>query len=186
MASDQFKFDEDWVTEHESTWLKLIGNLSAQPVRVLEIGSWQGRSAIWWLDHLALHPASTIQLCDPCADPGRYTQLMRNLIQHDDFRKCSLARCASSSLLPNMPTDFFDWIYVDGSHEASDVMLDACMSYRAAKRGATIIFDDYGADKTVEPGILVEPRIALDGWLAAHAGLLEVLHTGYQLAVRKI
>ena len=156
------------------------------PLRMLEIGSWEGRSSIWWLDNLLKHPASTLMCVDPCIEPNRYRRLLRNIATHPLGHKITLARCESDKLLPNMPATFYDWIYVDGSHEGCDVLRDACLSFNALKRGGTLIFDDYGADETVEPGITITPKIAIDGFIAAHRPMLEILHTGYQIAIRKI
>jgi len=185
-AGAEYQFSSDWVTEHADNWLKWSAGMSQQPVKVLEIGSWEGRSAIWWLDHVCLHPTARLFLCDPCPNPDRYRVLMQNLLQNPSFHKLNLCRCVSMNLLPNMPDNFYDLIYVDGSHEASDVMMDACLAYHAAKRGGLIIFDDYAAGIDVEPGILMPPKVALDGFLAAHDGLIEIIDRGYQLAVRKI
>jgi len=40
----------------------------------------------------------------------------------------------------------FDWIYIDGSHESDDIVLDAEVAWRLARLKAILIFDDYAWD----------------------------------------
>lgn len=47
------------------------------------------------------------------------------------------------NLLANGYANYFDYIYVDGSHEAPDVLFDALLAHRLVKKGGVISFDDY-------------------------------------------
>jgi hypothetical protein len=76
----------------------------------------------------------------------------------------------------------FDFIYVDGSHHAPDVMADALASFGLVKKGGLVLFDDY---EWGHPAVPVPPRVALDAFLALLANKLEVIHRGRQLCVRK-
>ncbi len=41
---------------------------TSKPINVLEIGSWEGRSAAFWMEHLVSHhPDSRMVVVDPCA-----------------------------------------------------------------------------------------------------------------------
>jgi predicted O-methyltransferase YrrM len=72
----------------------------------------------------------------------------------------------------------FDFIYVDGSHQTADVLLDACLSFKLVKPGGIILFDDYAGGAGV--------GAAVDAFLAAHRGLVTVILNNYQLAVQKV
>ena len=39
--------------------------------------------------------------------------------------------------------NFFDLIYIDGMHYSQNVLFDAVSSFKLAKEGGVIIFDDY-------------------------------------------
>ena len=39
--------------------------------------------------------------------------------------------------------NYFDFIYVDGSHQAPDVLFDAVMSFKLLRKNGVIAFDDY-------------------------------------------
>jgi predicted O-methyltransferase YrrM len=72
----------------------------------------------------------------------------------------------------------FNFIYVDGSHQAADVLLDACLSFKLLRPDGIILFDDYGGGAEVNP--------AVDAFLEAHHGLVKVILKNYQLAVQKV
>ena len=62
---------------------------------------------------------------------------MVNLVKHKSDSRAALAK-----LLATASADF-DVVYVDGSHEATDVLTDAVMSFHLLRVGGLIIFDDY-------------------------------------------
>ena len=80
--------------------------------------------------------------------------------------------------------DMYDFIYVDGSHTAPDVMTDACMAFGLLKKGGIMLFDDYLWNHV--PGILHRPKLAVDLFVTLFSEKAELLMLGYQLAVRKI
>src|SRR4051794_12483459 len=43
-------FSTDWAGNHFFMWAELLQPLKGKPVRVLEIGSWEGRSALYFLN----------------------------------------------------------------------------------------------------------------------------------------
>jgi hypothetical protein len=78
----------------------------------------------------------------------------------------------------------FDFIYIDGSHIAKDVLTDACMSWPLLKDKGFMVFDDY---MWRPPGftLLQRPKIAVDTFINIFEDELIVTHIGYQLIVRK-
>lgn len=80
------------------------------------------------------------------------------------------------------PDAGYDWIYVDGSHEADDTFLDGELCWRLARKGAIIIFDDYHWDTEPEESIH-HPKRGIDSFMTLHSGEFEVLSspTQYQM-----
>jgi hypothetical protein len=78
----------------------------------------------------------------------------------------------------------FDFIYIDGSHIAKDVLTDACMAWPLLKDKGFMVFDDY---MWRPPGftVLQRPKIAVDTFINMYEDELIVTHIGYQLIVRK-
>lgn len=60
-----YRFSSDWMSKCEADWHALLGSLKGQPeVRVLEIGSFEGRSAVWLLENVLTHPTSRLTCVD--------------------------------------------------------------------------------------------------------------------------
>ncbi|KAJ4472008.1 glycosyltransferase family 8 protein [Lentinula aciculospora] len=80
----------------------------------------------------------------------------------------------------------FDWIYIDGSHEADDTFLDGELAWRLARKGAIVIFDDYYWDKEPEES-RHHPKRGIDSFLDLHREeyikLTESKH--YQVVLQK-
>jgi len=80
----------------------------------------------------------------------------------------------------------FDWIYIDGSHEADDTFLDGELVWRLARKGAIVVFDDYHWDKEPEDSPH-HPRRGIDAFMSLHDGEYERLSSPsyYQMILRK-
>ncbi len=58
-------------------------------------------------------------------------------------KRAEFRRGVSRETLRTLPFASYDFIYIDGGHGATDVLEDAVLSFRLAKPGAVIAFDDY-------------------------------------------
>jgi predicted O-methyltransferase YrrM len=71
----------------------------------------------------------------------------------------------------------FDLIYVDGSHTAADVMIDAVLAFQLLRVGGVMIFDDYLW--SMEPALFVDPlntpKPSIDAFVAAFMRKVRVL-----------
>ena len=78
----------------------------------------------------------------------------------------------------------FDLIYIDGSHVARDVLLDACCAFALLRPGGIMMFDDY------EWNLLPEdyncPGLGIDVFRSCFGPHMEVVHCGYQFFCRKV
>ena len=73
--------------------------------------------------------------------------------------------------------ELFDLIYIDGSHERDDVLLDSLLSWRVLAPGGVIMWDDYkGAAGLPDER---RPQGAVDAFLRMHP--MRVLHRRYQM-----
>jgi predicted O-methyltransferase YrrM len=81
------------------------------------------------------------------------------------------------------PTARYDFIYIDGSHVARDVLTDACMAWQLLTKGGIMVFDDYlwGDPRDT----LHRPKLAIDAFINIFAEDLTVLHVGNQLAIMR-
>jgi hypothetical protein len=79
--------------------------------------------------------------------------------------------------------DLYDFIYIDGSHTAPDVLTDACMAWPLLKPKGLMVFDDYMWGNPRD--ILHRPKPAIDAFCNLFAEEAEIVHVGYQLVARK-
>ena len=76
----------------------------------------------------------------------------------------------------------FDFIYVDGSHQRDDVMIDCLGAWRLLREGGVMLMDDYTWKPDNPDSMRVAP--AVDTFLAWHDDA-EVILRSHQVAVRK-
>jgi hypothetical protein len=120
-----------------------------QPLCFMEIGSWKGRSALWFLENYLAHPQSRLYCIDTwdmtqwndfnqekrdlLNNPHRakelqvdkiYHQFLFN-IRHKGFEeKCIPIRNKSELALKEVKDEFFDFVYVDGDHSFKGSLTD--------------------------------------------------------------
>ena len=93
------------------------------------------------------------------------------------------------NLLSEGKKNYFDFIYVDGSHQAPDVLLDAILSFRLLRVGGVIAFDDYLWSEELESGRdpLRCPKPAIDAFTNLYLRKIDILSAPlYQMYVTKI
>lgn len=78
----------------------------------------------------------------------------------------------------------FDLIYVDGSHVARDVLLDAVCGFALLRPGGIMMFDDY--QWKLLPEEYNCPGLGIDVFRSCFQAHLEIVHQGYQFFCRKI
>jgi predicted O-methyltransferase YrrM len=81
----------------------------------------------------------------------------------------------------------FDFVYIDGSHVASDVLQDAVDGFRLLREGGGMIFDDYVwcMEPHGQEDALNMPKPAIDAFVNINARKLQVMHISGQLALMK-
>jgi predicted O-methyltransferase YrrM len=174
-----YDFSNEWFACHVPQFERLLAPLAGQPCRLLEIGSFEGRSATWLLDNIATHPSSRLDIIDVVEHP----RLRKNLAASSRPDAATVSIGASAGVLRTLPVDSFDFIYIDGSHTGPDVLDDAVNAFRLLKTGGVMAFDDYLMEATGNERTGIE--IAIDAFLIVYAGEIEILHHDYQVWLRK-
>lgn len=172
-------FTSDWASMHFPSWEELVPD-PENVNKFLEIGNYEGRSTMWWATYLK--NANLVSI-DPSTDPERRQRLFYNLSLHPRASSIDLRFGLSEFELRRIGPESTDVIYVDGSHQAKDVLLDALSCYRILAPGGVMIFDDYELEDTFYDPNGVSLKTALDAFLDVTKA--EVIYKGYQLSVRK-
>lgn len=171
-----------------SSFEKHVAPLAGTPCRMLEVGSFEGRSTTWLADNVLIHPESRLD----CVELKPMRVLKQNIELTGRAAQIVLYEGKSREILRTLPLAIYDFIYIDGSHQTIDVLEDAVLAFRLAKPGAVIGFDDYLWDNRPPRSLLGVPKPAIDAFLAIYVGasryepVAEVLENGYQVWLRKL
>lgn len=195
----EYQFTQDWFHWAPKLWEQLVPMLPERK-KFLEIGSFEGRSAVWIVENM-MEDGGEIYCIDTWEGGeehingemvGAEERFGHNIaVVRTAYPMRSVVKYRGSSVqhlahfLIEHPDDYieYDFIYIDGSHVAKDVLTDACMAWPLLKPKGLMVFDDYmwGAPKD----ILQRPKLAIDVFTNIFAGEVELVHVGYQLVVRK-
>lgn len=129
---DSPQFSKDFTSPHAATWMRVLSHLKGQPdLRYLEIGVLEGRTLLWMFENILTHPSSTATAVE--IEPG--PTLFRNLRLAGLEQRVTLRNGDSRKTLRQFPDETFDFIYVDGSHLARSVLIDAVLAWELLKPG---------------------------------------------------
>ena len=201
-----YTFTENWFTDDGLSTLNEIE--PNEEIHILEIGSFEGKSTIWFLENFLQNKNSTITCVDPWMDYSqdhdslnsyfreenewnlteRRTKeiFLHNIIESSSSNKVIIRQGFSDKILPSLITEqkMYDIIFIDGNHTAPYVMMDTIMSWTLLKKGGIIIFDDYtwGLDK---PSTL-RPKESVDYFMLTFADYVTELYSNYRKIIKKI
>lgn len=68
-----YDFTTNWFEPALPQWPRLIQEFSAKPVNCLEIGCFEGRSAVWILENVCTHPGSKLTTIDTFEGSAEFT-----------------------------------------------------------------------------------------------------------------
>jgi predicted O-methyltransferase YrrM len=198
----EYQFTQDWFHWAPEVWKQLIPLLSGEAGnrRFLEIGSFEGRSMAWIAENM-MNPSDGL-ICIDTWEGGEEHKAdgedMGKVEKRFDYNRSITLTGRDISILKHKRTSTeylgevigrgeggikFDFIYIDGSHVAKDVLTDACMAWPLLKQRGIMVFDDYMWGESRD--ILHRPKIAIDTFTNIFAESLDIVHVGYQLVVRK-
>ncbi len=186
------EFTTDWSSRAFPTWADVFSDIRESPINILEVGAWEGRGSLFLLNFFS---QSTIT-CMDIFTLGNEGLFDRNLAEFAERMTKVVGRSVrelDKMAYPEQASAHssdkvgFDLIYVDGSHDRDDVMIDSLLAWRLLNVGGVLIWDDYEIFSAM-PGHFTpqqDPKPSIDTFLGWRNDELEVLHKGYQLIVRK-
>jgi predicted O-methyltransferase YrrM len=187
--SAAFEFTWDTVSGHERSWQAIFRAVNWNPEsahNIVEIGSFEGRTTVWILENLVRHPGSRVFCVDPFMATGAkekevaarlqldWSAILRrfqsNIAATGKAHQVTLLQQPSHAALPSLLREAagqVDFVYVDGSHRAPDVLSDLVFSYHLLRDGGLLLCDDYGwtlEARRAEIDVLSNPKIAVDAF----------------------
>jgi predicted O-methyltransferase YrrM len=200
-------FTTDWFeTAARPVWDQLIPNLPA--TRVLEVGSYEGASACYLIEQLGAKAPLEIHCVDPWEGSASLggegvdmheieTRFRRNtalLIErsahpvtlevHKDFSDIVLPQ-----LLTQKGRGYFDLVYIDGSHQAPEVLADAVLGFKLLRCKGIMVFDDYlwRGSEADSSNPALSPKLAIDAFVNCNYGKVHIVPAPlYQIFIQKI
>lgn len=180
-----YDYREDFVSHWIPVWQHHFGALRDRPgLRMLEIGSFEGRSAVWFLENILTADDASIVCIDPFVREGAEERFDTNIERTGLSHKVTAIKGRSDEYLATMPADRYDLIYIDGGHDAQTVLFDAVLSWPLLRPGGLVMFDDYEWSPERPPH--ERPQISIDVFMAIFAAEMAVVHHGYQVIARKV
>jgi len=210
MNGAYYNFTNDWFSrESKAVWDLLIPKIN--PTAILEIGSYEGASTCYLIEKLAASKEIEVHCVDSWEGGLEHkksgdfeanmsdveqrfqqntkvaTNTAKNLVRliiHKEFSDVAL-----SKMIAEGKQGYFDFIYVDGSHQAPDVLCDALLSFRLLKNNGVLAFDDYLWNEKLPNGTdpLRCPKLAIDAFTNIYCRKIKIIKAPlYQLYVQKI
>jgi predicted O-methyltransferase YrrM len=203
----EYRFTTRWFEDSaKDVWDQLIPKI--KPARILEVGSYEGASTCYLISALARDADIEIHCVDSWeggaehqadgvdmpAVEMRFRHNTRLAIERS-MRKVELVihKGRSDLCLSRLVSDgkgsYFDFVYIDGSHQAPDVLCDAVLGFKLLKVGGVLAFDDYlWAEATpARRDPLRCPKPAIDAFVNINFRKLHVLTAPlYQFFIQKV
>ncbi|OBH58700.1 hypothetical protein A5686_23650 [Mycobacterium sp. E2479] len=186
----QGEFKEFWLDMNIVPWSVTFSKVFTrkEPVRILEIGSWEGRSSLFLLTYFTNGHLTAVDTWSGETEGYRYdaTPDRHDLETRFDGNVAACAtrltkrRGSSLQVLPQLLDEQqeFDVIYVDGSHFADDVLTDGITAWRLLKQGGILIFDDFVGP--FYPRARANPWWAINSFMDYHAKDYDILSVNFQ------
>lgn len=165
----KFDLGEDWFSNRNLLNKVLNRRFKKDNILIFaEVGSWKGRSAIWFIENFLNHRNSKIYCIDTwdindwndfnqektllksnsvrAAEldvENIYNQFIYNLNYKGLLNKCEIIKKRSVDALNTFQNDFFDFVYVDGDHSEKGCYDDLNAAWPKVKTGGLLFGDDW-------------------------------------------
>ena len=198
-------YSVDWFSNNIPTWEQVFTQLKIKGkdnLTFLEIGCFEGRATNYMLDDILTGENCVIHVVDTFEGSTNeigmvgidnelnhittdlYKKFTNNVASHKD--KVVIHQGFSGEVLKkNFQNEMFDFIYIDGSHTAYDVLQDAILVHPLLKPGGIIIFDDFGWKDPNNLHPTNSPELAITCFYNVYELFYDAIFSSYQVGLRK-
>jgi predicted O-methyltransferase YrrM len=188
-AMNEYKYSQSWFLNSEIKnslfqWLD-----KSKENKMLEIGCFEGLSSVFFADNFLDNPNSTLTCVDPflTVDNNDHKQFLQNNEELNFDFNISICKNPNRITINKITSDIFfennnqtyTFIYVDGCHEPDFIKRDMENSFNILEKNGIMWMDDYGG------GDGIQIKTDMNSFLEKYRGQYELIHRGYQLAIKK-
>lgn len=166
---------------------RLLTGMPEHP-RFLQVGAFVGHASEWLLSRFPTATLFDVDTWQGSAEGEHERFDWADVEAAYDERVAPFAgrvvKCPMTSdrFFANVATGPFDFVYVDGSHEAGQVLKDAVNAIEVMAPGGVLAFDDYTWGLRLPTW--QRPHDAINSFLDLYRGRYEVLERGLQVWLR--
>ena len=158
-------------------------------IEILEIGSWEGRSACFFLKYFHKSLLTCVDTWE--GSPENFKKEVADLSSVeknfdktiDEFKGRVIKHKMKSKSFFNENIKKFDLIYIDGSHFYDDVLSDANEGFECLKKNSYMLFDDYDW-RFYKSG--KNPINAINNFLELKKDKIKIVYIFSQVLIKKI
>ena len=184
------KFSNKWFLNNFEIFSFFLPDDKNVKFDYLEIGCYEGLSSFYVLSEYNNVCAYLIDLWDL---PNPNSQIISNnfnLVEKnfdDNLNGFAYKKIKEDSVIGMRKllkeNKFFDFIYIDGSHNGEDVLSDAIEAFKILKKGGLIFFDDFLQH---EKNRKIQSYVGIEKFLELYSNDLQIVFFQNNLAVKKI
>lgn len=169
---------------------------AGQPIKVLQIGAYTGDATEWLFQNILTHPESSLIDVDPWTGSDEPAHLALDWKSVEDVymsRHSHLIEAGRLTVFKGTSDEFFNstegkqefhFIYVDGNHEAAQVLKDGINSVHRVGIGGIVAFDDYLW--TLGKGLWADPKAAIDAISICYSNKFQLIDRGTQVWLKRV
>lgn len=156
---------------------------------ILEIGCFEGLSSVYFADTFLDNDKSSLTCVDPflTISNNDHSNLLTNHEEKNFDFNLSVCKHANKITIHKITSDqffeqnqrTFSFIYIDGCHDPDVIQRDMENAFEVVEKNGIMWMDDYGG------GDGIQIKRAMNGFLDKYYGQYELIHKGYQLAIKK-
>jgi predicted O-methyltransferase YrrM len=189
--SKPYRFTVNTFTDKISAWTKLLEEFKGRPdISYLEIGTFEGRSALWMLENILTHPTAKLTIIDIFAENNEKT-FRSNVALSGEAAKFNILAGPSTQKLREVPFNSIDLAYIDGSGRGIVMLSDLVNTWNVTKVGGLIICSRYSITPRLRHALNLHaddpgPHEAIDAFLKMYNSYISVVtFQGNYVMIRK-
>jgi hypothetical protein len=178
--SKPYKFSTNWFLDRIPTWTRLLADFKGKAdINYLEIGTLEGRSALWMLENVLTHPTSRIRLIDTFTE-NNYDTLISNISLSGQADRIQILAGYSTDKLKDLPANSIDLAYIDGSGKGTVMLSDLTSTWHLLKLNGMVMISRYQLNDQLRKALDLQlgdpgPQETIDTFLRFYKPYIKVL-----------